>query len=144
MICWSSTDPASSNLFKVSSRNLKAMYEICSKLTIRHWVVLLSLLLSLNRFHKFFHCFHRWLWANKCQRKRNSWTLLPLLDSVVLSLVSEQINVFYSFMTEVSIIKKPVHWFESKLMNWFLYDRDLRHKGVKPLGLIPQVLNFSL
>ena len=33
-------------------------------------------------------------------------------------------------MTEVPIIQKPVNWF-AKSMDWFPYDRDLRHKRVK-------------
>ena len=30
-------------------------------------VVLVSLLLTLNRFHVLFLCFHFWFWANKCR-----------------------------------------------------------------------------
>ena len=30
-------------------------------------VVLVSLLLTFNRFHKSFWCFYRWLWASKCR-----------------------------------------------------------------------------
>ena len=36
-----------------------------------------------------------------------------------------------SFMTRVPIIKKPVHWFDLQIVDWFLYDRDLRHERVK-------------
>ena len=35
-----------------------------------------------------------------------------------------------SFMTEAVIIQKPVHWFGSKSMDWFLYNA-LRHETVK-------------
>ena len=30
-------------------------------------VILMSLLLTLNKFHKLFWCFHCWLWSSKCQ-----------------------------------------------------------------------------
>ena len=41
--------------------------EICSKLTIRKHVILVCALLTLNRFHILFWCFHCWLWRNKCR-----------------------------------------------------------------------------
>ena len=36
--------------------------------------------------------------------------------------------LFKSFMTEVPIKQKPVHYLQSKSMDQFLYDRDLRHE----------------
>ena len=41
---------------------------------------------------------------------------------------------FNSFMTEFSIIQKPVHWFalQIKSINWCLYDRNLCRERVKP------------
>ena len=36
-----------------------------------------------------------------------------------------------SFMTKVPIKYKPGHRFASKSMDWFLYDRNLRHERVK-------------
>ena len=39
-----------------------------------------------------------------------------------------------SFMTDVFIIKKPD--LQSKSMDWFLYDRDLRHERVNALLLV--------
>ena len=45
-----------------------------------------------------------------------------ILDSIVANGIRDPIN---SFMTEILIILKPVHWFA-----WFLYDRDLRHKSL--------------
>ena len=46
----------------------------CSKLAVEtpeHWeisgIILVSLLLTLSRFHTLFWCFHCWLWTNKCQ-----------------------------------------------------------------------------
>ena len=39
---------------------------------------------------------------------------------------------FHSFMTEVSIQSINL---QGKSMDWFLYDRDLRHKRVKISGL---------
>ena len=34
-------------------------------------------------------------------------------------------------MTETPIIKKLVHWFANKSLDWFLHDKDLRRKSVK-------------
>ena len=45
-----------------------------------------------------------------------------ILDSIVDNGIRDPIN---SFMTEILIILKPVHWFA-----WFLYDRDLRNERV--------------
>ena len=58
-------------LTKVSNGNTTKMCEFCSKLTIktpewRYWMVLVSLLLTLNRFHILFWCIHCWLWTSKC------------------------------------------------------------------------------
>ena len=58
--------------FKVNNRNTRTMCEIGSDLTIktpkrRHDVVLVSLLLTLNKFHTLLWCSYCWLWANKCQ-----------------------------------------------------------------------------
>ena len=63
--------PADICLFKVNDRNTTTMCEICSKLTIktleqRHWLV--SLLLTLNRFHKFCWCFSCRLSTSKCRQ----------------------------------------------------------------------------
>ena len=44
--------------------------------------------------------------------------IFPVLEKLFL--------IINSFMTEVPIIKKPVHW----SMDWFLYDRSLRRKWV--------------
>ena len=57
-------------MLKVKIGSTWTMYEICSKLTIktqeRLHVVLVSLLLSLNRFHKYVYYFHCWLWTSEC------------------------------------------------------------------------------
>ena len=63
--------PADSYLFKVNNGNTGKRCEICSKLTIktperRQWF-LVSLLLTLNRFHILFWHYHCWLWTSKCQ-----------------------------------------------------------------------------
>ena len=39
-----------------------------------------------------------------------------------------------SFMTDVFITKKPD--LQSKTMDWFLYDKDLRHERVNALLLV--------
>ena len=66
--------PADIYLFKVNNRKNRKMCEICSKLIIKtpeqhdgNDVILMSLLLTLNRFHTLFWCFHSWLWTNQCQ-----------------------------------------------------------------------------
>ena len=39
-----------------------------------------------------------------------------------------------SFMTEVPIIQKPVDWpIDDKSMDWFLYNKNLRHERVNAL-----------
>ena len=55
--------PAGNYLFKVNNRNTRTRFEICSKSTIktpeqRQWLVLVSLLLTLNIFCTFFQCFY--------------------------------------------------------------------------------------
>ena len=66
--------PASTYLLRVSNGNTKAMRAICSKLGIKipesyqkdvNGMVLMLLLLTLNRFHTLFSCFHCWLWTSK-------------------------------------------------------------------------------
>ena len=65
-------------LFKIMNKNTRTMWGICSKLAIktterrqwRRWLychVLLSLLLTLDRFHALFWYFYSWLWTSKCQ-----------------------------------------------------------------------------
>ena len=51
--------PTGIYLFKVNDGKNRTMCEICSKLTMKIDVVLVSLLLTLNRFHSLFCCFHR-------------------------------------------------------------------------------------
>ena len=56
-------------LFKVNNGNTGTMCEIYSKLTIktsewRHWRRSAVYLLTLNRFHTLFWCFHCWLWTS--------------------------------------------------------------------------------
>ena len=61
--------PASIYFFKLNNRNTRTMPKICSKLAInrRQCIVLVSLLLTLNRFHVLFWYFHCWLWTSKCR-----------------------------------------------------------------------------
>ena len=47
-------------------------------------------------------------------------------------------------MTEVPILQKPVYDLLRKLVDWFLYDRDLRHEGVKAVMLKKSLLEESL
>ena len=39
-------------------------------------------------------------------------------------------------MKVVQVIKKPVHYFQSKLIDWFLYDTDLHRERIKDQCLI--------
>ena len=81
------------------------MCEICSKLTIKHQndIVLVSLYLTLNRFHTLFWCFHCWLWANNYQQHmlsiwspyvcymlwfQNKWFWIFFLNSLYTSQVT--------------------------------------------------------
>ena len=64
--------PAGIHLFKVNNRNNSAMCKICLKLTIKAPndvidFIVVSLLLTLNIFHKLFWCFYCWLWTSKWQ-----------------------------------------------------------------------------
>ena len=60
--------PTGIYLFEVNNRNSRTMWEICLNLTINiNDVVLVSSMLTLNRFHTLFWCFHCWLWISKCQ-----------------------------------------------------------------------------
>ena len=61
---------------QVNDANTRAMYESCSKLTIKtpehrqntvNDAVLVSLLLTLSRFYSLSWYFHCWLWKSKCQ-----------------------------------------------------------------------------
>ena len=50
-----------------------------------------------------------------------------------------------------SLIQNPVHWFSLQSVDWFLFDRDLRHERVKdlknykkwPLGGLPRLLVYT-
>ena len=78
-------------LFKVNNGGTRAICEICSKLRIKTDVVVivsLSILITLNRFHALFRCFHSWLWMN-----------------IVLSVASFHINL-------VSICLRQVYTFD--------------------------------
>ena len=46
-------------------------------------------------------------------------------------------------MMEVPIIKKPVQWFSEQTMDWFLYDRDLRHEIGKTAIFKTTFLKYS-
>ena len=65
------TFPANIYLLQVRKRNPRNRCKICSKLTIktqewRQWGLVVSLLLTLNRFFTLFWLFHYWLWTSKC------------------------------------------------------------------------------
>ena len=66
-----------------------------------------------------------------------AWRYLSLLDQFGTLWIN-------FFMTEVSIIKKPVHWWQSKSVDWFLCDRDLRHEGVKRLCFLRSRIYLTL
>ena len=58
-------------MFHVNNRNIRKRCEVCLKFKKRHlndgnYIVLVSLLLTLNIFHTFFYSLHRWLWTRKC------------------------------------------------------------------------------
>ena len=60
--------------------------------------------------------------SSKWLCKRSNYLNCPPLIIPKLQNGNFSINFF---MTEVPIIKKPVHWFAQ---NWFLYDKYLRHE----------------
>ena len=66
--------------------------------------------------------------------------LLGFFTSVFLVILVFGYNILIdlklnSLMTEVPIIEKLVHW-----MNWFIFDRDLRHERVKEIISSPYYL----
>ena len=67
---------------------------------------------------------------------RNSWGLCGKRGYKVL---------LNTFMTGAVIIWKPVHYLQSKSMDWFLYDNGLRHESVndKKHGLPVNIFEFS-
>ena len=63
-------DPARICLVQSKNGNIKTTCKICLKLTTKMQedvidVILVSLLLTLNKFHILFRCFHCWLWTSK-------------------------------------------------------------------------------
>ena len=56
-----------------NNRNTRKRYKMSLKLTIKtlerhqHKVAQVPLLITLNRFHTVFWCFHCWLWTRKCR-----------------------------------------------------------------------------
>ena len=75
--------PAGIYLLKANSRNTRTMCDICSKLTKKIPVVLVSLLLTLNIFHTLFYCFYCELWTCSCRLGLccNYWRSLILWNS---------------------------------------------------------------
>ena len=69
-------NPADIYLFKINNVNTRSMHGIRSKLIkTAEWkdaidVVSVSFLLTLNRFHTLFQCFHCWIWTSKCRLQR--------------------------------------------------------------------------
>ena len=99
-------------MFKVNNRNTRKRFEICSKLTIKtpewcQWVVLVSLLLTLNIFHNLFYSFCCLLWAGKC--RQGYYFLVPNQTAVSSDLVR---NVRGSFKWKRCL---PYFGFWSKL-----------------------------
>ena len=66
-------NPADIYLFKINNVNTRSMHGIRSKLIkTAEWkdainVVSVSFLLTLNRFHTLFQCFHCWIWNAGCR-----------------------------------------------------------------------------
>ena len=58
--------PDNISLFKVNNRNNRKKCQICSKLTVKIDVVLVSVMLILNIFAIFFNCFYCSLWVCIC------------------------------------------------------------------------------
>ena len=74
-------------LFKINNKSTRTLCKICSKLTLKIQndvidVVLVSSLLSLNRFHTLFKCFHCLLWPSQyciaAAKFYRGWLLHPV------------------------------------------------------------------
>ena len=71
---------------------------------------------------------------NPLIKKKEANSALRHVRTHFRSMMSEErLN---SFMTDILIIKKTVHYWQSKSMDWFLCDRDLRHERVNALLLV--------
>ena len=78
-------------------------------------VVLVSLLLTLNRFQTLFWCFRCWLWTSKCTLRRSS----VFVNSKVYCLLLELNAIWHLFTTECS---ETLRIATSKKMFWLLRD----------------------
>ena len=70
-------------------------------------IVLVSLLLTLNRFHTLFWCFHCWLWACKDWLKKTFFEIFVVLFSF-------HISVFISSFLSGNLQKQPLEVFCKK------------------------------
>ena len=72
---------------KVNNRNTWTMCEICSQLTTKIPdvvdVVLMSLLLTLNRFDTLSWCSNCWRWTSKCRLRQHSRSDFPETKKLV-------------------------------------------------------------
>ena len=63
------------NMFKFNNKDTRTTsWSVSRKLLTAfniHYVILVSLLLTLNIFHIFFYCFYCWLWKSKCLLRLN-------------------------------------------------------------------------
>ena len=108
LLKWSK-NPVGIFLFKVNNGNTSTMCKICSKLTIKKQnnfinVVLVSSLLTLNRFQTLFWWFQCWLWTSKhrlgtlqihWQKKRRQQKFCHLHQKLI-SKFSEKIKIIWS------------------------------------------------
>ena len=78
-------------------------------------VVLVSLLLTLNRFQTLLWCFRCWLWTSKCTLRRSS----VFVNSKVYCLLLELNAIWHLFTTECS---ETLRIATSKKMFWLLRD----------------------
>ena len=85
-------------LFKFKNRNTWKLCEICSKLTIKTPeditdVVLMSLLLTLIRFHLFFRCFH-WVTLNRQMLAWYPWWMPCKFTLLSFSITHISLGIF--------------------------------------------------
>ena len=144
-------------LLKVSNGNTRTVCEFCSKLAmkkpeLRHWcrsgvfivnfeqishIVWIFLLFLLFLERMYYQHKKICLFVVKSQFIKNQKWKSQNLKSIVKKMfyVIKNNTVRFpscnSFMTEVSIIKKPVHWFADR----FPYDRDLRHERLNRISV---------
>ena len=103
---------------------------------------MVSLLLALNRFHKLFSCFHRWLWTTKCRLQRicgytKPWKLLFRFHekTIILSFIFSYLTLNVPCISEscIEIKIKLNFYFHTSLWCFKRVYEGLKDHYFKPI-----------